>query len=85
MMPAPKQTEIQGFFGGGNHPQVPVTIKIIDLSIPEGHHVIGGKLYRETFDWKELQRIVYVDGSKPTACALVPVRDSGEGVGPVRG
>ena len=73
----PTVTSKQGYFGGGGYPQVPVEVKIVDFSLPAGHHVIGGKLYRETFDPKELQRIIYPDGSRPTACALVPVDEPG--------
>ena len=62
-----------GHFGGGDHPEVPVTVRILDFSIPEGHHVIDGRLYRMTYDPKELAEIVYSDGSRPTACALVAV------------
>ena len=71
--PSPTVTECKGTFGGGEHPLIPATVMILDFSIPKGHHVIGGRLYRETFDWEELQRITYADGSHPTACALVPV------------
>ena len=71
----PTVTEKQGTFGGGKHPRVPAKIRVVDFSIPEGHHVIDGKLYRAVYDWETLQRIVYPDGSHPTACALVPVGD----------
>ena len=69
----PTVTVKQGFFGGGNYPEVPATVRIVDFSIPDGHHLIGGQLYRETFDPLELQGIFYPDGSRPTGCALVPV------------
>ena len=54
---------------------MPAEVKIVDFSIPEGHHVIDGKLYRWAYDWKTLQDITYPDGSHPTTCALalVPV------------
>ena len=70
-----KVTEQQGTFGGEKHPKIPVRVINLDFSLPKGHHVIGGKLYRETFDWKELQSITYPDGTKPTACALIPVEE----------
>ena len=75
-MNAPTFTELQGTFGGGKYPIVPCTVKILDFSLPEGHHIIGGKLYRETFDPKELQRMILPDGSGPTSCALVPVDEN---------
>ena len=62
-----------GRFGGGNYPEVPVTVRIVDFSLPEGHHLIGGQMYRMTYDPDELQRIEYPDGSRPTCCALVAV------------
>ena len=77
MIKIPTATEKQGFFGGGKYPTIPVTVRVVDFSIPKGHHVIGGQLYRETFDPEELQRIQYPDGSRPTACALVPVEGWG--------
>ena len=66
-------TEKQGTFGGGDHPLIPVTVKIVSFSIPDDCHVIGGKLYRMIYDPKVLQYIVYPDGTRPTACALIPV------------
>ena len=72
----PKVTILEGTFGGGNYPLVPATVRIVDFSIPEGHHIIAGKLYRTTFDWKELRQITLPDGSHPTACALVPVEET---------
>lgn len=66
-------TEKQGYFGGGDHPHVPARVRIVYFSIPEGCHVIDGKLYRIADDWETLQRITYPDGSHPTACAFVPV------------
>ncbi len=69
----PTCTEKSGSVGGGQHPTVPVTAKILDFTIPDGHHVIDGKLYRMTFDAAELENIVFPDGSRPTACALVLV------------
>ena len=70
--------EKTGHFGGGDHQQVPCTVKIINLELPPGHHMIGGVLYRMTSDPAELGKIVYPDGSRPTACALVPVTGQGE-------
>ena len=67
-------TVTKGTFGGGRYPAVSVNVLLIDCTIPEGHHLIGGQLYRETFDWRELREITLPDGSHPTACALVPVR-----------
>ena len=49
-MNAPKVTKLQGTFSGGKYPIVPCTIRILDFSLPKGNYVIGGKLYRETFD-----------------------------------
>ena len=69
----PTITQKQGLFGGGAHPEVPVTVKILDFTIPKDHVVINGHLYRWIFDPDELQNIVFPDGSRPTACALVPV------------
>ena len=69
----PTVTEEQGTAGGGEYPLIPFTVRHFHLNIPKGHHVIGGRLYRETFDPEELLRITYSDGSHPTACALVPV------------
>ena len=69
-------TQIQGTFGGGEHPLIPVSVTILDFTLPEGHCIIAGKLYRETFDPEELQRITYQDGSHPTACALVLVDEA---------
>ena len=66
-------TERQGVVGGGKYSAVPVTVRIVDFAIPAGHHLIGGVLYRETFDWRELQAMTMPDGSHPTACALVEV------------
>ena len=66
-----------GYFGGGKYPKIPVTVKILDFSLPEGHCVIGGREYRTVYDPRELERIVYPDGSRPTACALVPVEPRG--------
>ena len=71
----PRVIEEEGYFGGGDYPIIPAIVKILDFSIPEGHHVIGGKLYRETYDPKELQNIIYQDGTRPTACALVLVEE----------
>ena len=71
--PLPTIRVQHGMFGGGVHPQIPVTVMHLDFSLPKGHHVIGGQLYRETFDPDELQRITYADGTHPTACALIPV------------
>ena len=68
-----KQT---GYFGGGDYPVIPATVTILDFSVPDGHHVIDGKLYRTTYDPDELRRITYPDGSHPTACALVPVEEA---------
>ena len=69
----PRVTELQGSFGGGEHPLVPVTIRILDFSLPDGHCRIGGQLYRMVYDPEILAGITYPDGSKPTACAFVPV------------
>ena len=71
----PSVTVAEGSFGGGDHPTIPVTVRIVDLSIPDGHILVGGRLYRMTHDPEELQRIVYPDGSRPTACAYVSVED----------
>ena len=65
--------EETGHFGGGEHPRIPAVVKILDFSIPEGCHLIGGVLYRTVTDPEKLKAIVYPDGSKPTACAMVPV------------
>ena len=51
----------------------PCMVTFVDRPIPEGHQIINGKLYRTTHDWRELQHIILPDGSRPTACALVPV------------
>ena len=69
----PTVTEETGTAGGVDYPLIPFTVVNFHLNIPKGHHVIGGRLYRETFDPEELQRIVYSDGTHPTACALVSV------------
>lgn len=69
----PKTTELPAQFGGGRFKTIPATVKIVDFSVPEGHIMLGGVLYRVTHDPKELEAIRYPDGSRPTACALVPV------------
>ena len=47
----------------------------VTVSSPSpGRWIIAGREYRMTYDWRELSGIVYPDGSRPTACALVPVR-----------
>ena len=49
-------------------------VVILGHPLPEGHCIIAGQEYRWTYDLRELSGIVYPDGSRPTACALVPVR-----------
>ena len=70
---APTVTRLRGTFGGGDFPVIPAVVQIIDFSIPKGHHLIDGKLYRCVTDPKELESIRYPDGSRPTASALVEV------------
>ena len=66
-------TKHAGYFGGGEHPKIPAEVVMLTVAIPPGHHMIGGVLYRETSDPKELESIIYPDGSRPTGYALVPV------------
>lgn len=75
--------EQTGHFGGGNYPAVPVVVRILDFSLPAGCHMIDGKLYRMVYDPQELETIRFLDGSRPTACALVLVSDT-ESMEPLR-
>ena len=71
-------THEKGTFGGGEYPVIEAQVVHISLNIPEGCHVIGGKLYRQVYDPDILKTIRYPDGSSPTTCALLPVDDTGE-------
>ena len=50
---------------------------IAELNDAGARYVIGGREYRMVYGHRELERIVYLDGSRPVACALVPA--DGEG------